>query len=65
MSIFEICCDRELGIFYMHYHIDMITHGMVFGEPVGGTGGGQVSDMQIASELSKQADWRWGEPPAY
>ena len=25
--------------FYMHNHIDMITHGMAFGEPVGSTGG--------------------------
>ena len=24
---------------FMHYHIDMITNGMAFGEPVGVTGG--------------------------
>ena len=43
----------------MHYHIKMITHDMAFGEPVGGTGWEQVSDMQIASELLKQAELRW------
>ena len=26
--------NRELEIFYMHYHIDMITHEMAFGESV-------------------------------
>ena len=34
--------DKELGIFYMHYHIDMIRHGPSFGEPVGGTGGSKL-----------------------
>ena len=32
--------QRQIArIFYMHYHIDMITHDAAFGEPVGGTGG--------------------------
>ena len=34
--------NRQLGIFNMHYHIDMITHDTVFGEPVGVTGGSKV-----------------------
>ena len=29
-------------IFYMHNHIDMITHNTTFGEPVGGTGGSKL-----------------------
>ena len=28
----------QLAIFYMNYHIYIITHGMAFGEPVGGPG---------------------------
>ena len=28
----------KLGIFYIHYHIDKITNGTAFDEPVGGTG---------------------------
>ena len=43
----------------------MIAHDTAFGEPDSGTGGEQVSDMQMASELSKQAERRWGEPPTY
>ena len=30
------CYNRWLGIFYMHYHIDMTTHGVAFDEPVSG-----------------------------
>ena len=30
--------DIYLGIFYMHYHTDVITHGTAIGEPVIGTG---------------------------
>ena len=30
--------DRKLRIFYMHYHIDMITHDTAFGELDSGTG---------------------------
>ena len=41
----------------MHYQIDMITHDTTFVEPVSGTGGSKVIDPQIASELSKQAEW--------
>ena len=29
---------RRLGIFYIHYNIDTITHDMAFDEPVGSTG---------------------------
>ena len=34
--------DRSLGIIYMHYHIDVTTHDVAFGEPVGGTGGSKL-----------------------
>ena len=30
--------DRK-GLFYMNYHIDVITHDMAFVEPIDGTGG--------------------------
>ena len=46
----------------MHYHIDMITHGTAFVEPVGGT----VGDLQLERELlslSKQTEDSWLEPP--
>ena len=52
----------------MHYHTDMMTHDMAFGEPVGGTGGSkllEVSTTQIASELSKQAEQTWGKTPTF
>ena len=29
---------KYLGIFYMHYQIDMITHDTVFDKSIGGTG---------------------------
>ena len=29
--------DIQLVIFYMNYHIDMMTHGTAFDKPVGGT----------------------------
>ena len=32
----------EIGIFFMYYHIDMITHDTAFLEPVGGTGGDKL-----------------------
>ena len=30
---------RQLGMFYMHYHTNITTHGRTFDKPVGGTGG--------------------------
>ena len=32
----------KLGICYMHYHMDMITHDTALGEPVDGTGGSKL-----------------------
>ena len=43
----------------------MITHDMAFGEPAGGTGGRKYSKTQITSELLKQAERIWGEPPTF
>ena len=34
--------NRQLGIFYMHYHVDMITHDTAFGEPVDDAGRGKL-----------------------
>ena len=39
MVLFLFVCLPFAGIFYMHYHIDMIIPGIPFGEPVVGTGG--------------------------
>ena len=47
----------------MHHHIDMITQDTALGRTVGDTRG--VGDMQIAIELSKQAEQKWGELPTY
>ena len=30
------------GFIYIQHHIDMITHGTAFGEPVGGNGGSKL-----------------------
>ena len=30
--------DRQIGIFYMHYHIYTITYGTAIVDPVGSTG---------------------------
>ena len=44
-------------IFYMHYHIDVITHDMAFVPPIGGT------DWTIECKLSKQPEQQgWREP---
>ena len=40
--------NRYLGIFYMHYHIAMLTHTTAFGEPVGGT-----DESKLVNEDSK------------
>ena len=37
-SLWPYSYDRQLGIFYTHYHIDTITHGKTLAEPVGSTG---------------------------
>ena len=34
----DFLLDSLLGIFYMHFHRDMIIYDTAFGEPVGGTG---------------------------
>ena len=39
--------DTQLGIFYMHYSIDMIKHGTAFGECVGGTGGDKLITFRL------------------
>ena len=54
--------DLYLGIFYMHYHIDMITHVTVFGEPVGSTGGDKLITFQQNSTFLKQMDLSGLEP---
>ena len=49
-QVYKVPFDRNkrpqqselLGIFYKHYHIDMITHDMGCGAPVGGTGGSKL-----------------------
>ena len=43
---------RQLGIFY--YHINMVTHGTAFGEPVD-SAGGQVDNMPSEANKSCQA----------
>ena len=42
----------------MHYHIDMITHGTAFCEPVIGTGEGQVDNILTVSEPSNDQSER-------
>ena len=43
-----------LGVFYMHYHIDMIMHGTFFDEPVGGTGLSKLATCRsLASEQGR------------
>ena len=37
---------------YMHYHIDMITNGMTFAEPVGGTGVFNVQEIVYLAEIN-------------
>ena len=46
--------DRLLGIFYMHYHIDMITYGILFVKPVGSTGGTYAGRIPLF--LSSRSD---------
>ena len=58
--------DRKLsiGIFYMHYHIDMITNDTAVGEPVGGTGVSKTVThrWQVNCQSTER---RWGESPTY
>ena len=44
--------DRKLGIFYMQYHINMITYG----EPVVSTGGDKLLKFWQYSTFLKQKD---------
>ena len=47
--------DIQLGIFYMHYHTEKITHNTAFGEQVGGIGGSKlVTRRQQVNCQSKQ-----------
>ena len=48
--------DRWLGIFYTHYHIDMITHRTAFGKPIIGAGGDKSMPCWNSSALLKQTD---------
>ena len=43
--------DKYLGIFYMHYHIHMITHGTAFVELVSGTGWGTLEAYRPYQQL--------------
>ena len=47
-----------LGIFYMHYHIDIITDSTSFGESVVGTGG-EIDNMLIEFHLSETNRLCW------
>ena len=42
----------------MHYHIDVMTHGAAFVEPVGSTGG-QVSSTLVEFHLSETNGSYW------
>ena len=45
----------------MCYHIDMVTRGIAFGEPVVGTGGGQVDNILIKFHLSETNRSCWAQ----
>ena len=39
--------DIQVGILYMYYHIDMITHGTAFDKPVGSTGWSSIGPADV------------------